>query len=224
MTRRTDNTASPPSSETLPLQWSELESFFRQHGCLVAGNPELEWYRDAWGSLEKAGLASAVEFAAFGLDRTVVKLRVLCLVAMYLGIYQVVGEESALGGYPFGRGRLDNWLGSLRLDFDDIRELARQAGLLESEAESYGEDEGVDDEAPRALGVELIAHENEAIFSALVDRYGGTSGLFAALWNSTSPPDEAESLEDILDSIAPGDGKPEILAYVENGMTEWQLS
>ena len=207
-----------------PLQWSQLEGFFKEHGCVAVGDRELRWYRESWGALEKAGLAGAAELAEFGLDRTVLKLRALCLLAMYLGIYQVAGEHTELGGYFSGHAPCSWYLDSLHVDSEDIWELARQAGILETDAENYWEDEDVDDELLYELATELVENETHAIFEALVDRYGGRTELFAALWNSRKPSDESEPSEGILDSVNPGDGKREVRSYVENGMTEWRLT
>ena len=45
--------------------------------------------------------------------------------------------------------------------------------------------------------------------------------LLVSLWNSRKPSDEDEPLDDILNSVRPGDGKLEVWAYVEEGMTGW---
>ena len=174
--------------------------------------------RDA---LEKAGLTSAAEFGEFGLDGTVPRLRALCLLAMYLGIYQAAGEDSEMGG-DFSDHRPCSWyLDSLNVDIEDIWELVRQAAMLETEAESYWEDEDVDDESLCELAAELVGNETDAIFVALVDHHGGRTELFVSLWNSRKPSDEDEPLDDILNSVRPGDGKLEVWAYVEEGMTGW---
>lgn len=139
----TGRAAFPP-----PLRWSEVEDFFREHGCVIVGDPELAWYREAWGALEEAGLAGAAEFAPLGLDRTMPRLRALCLPAMYLGIYQAAGEESALGGYFPGHPPRDRYFESLGLDIWELWELARTTGMIETDAEVYWEEE--EDAAGRA--------------------------------------------------------------------------
>ena len=45
--------------------------------------------------------------------------------------------------------------------------------MLETEAESYWEDEDVDDESLYELAAELVGNETDAIFVALVDHHGG---------------------------------------------------
>lgn len=206
------------------LQWSQVEPFFREHGCVVAGGPELGWYRESWGALEKANLTGGIEFAEFGLDRTVPRLRALCLVAMYLGIYRAAGEDSDLGGYFSEHAPCAEYLDSLDVGVDDLWEFVRLACNLETGAESCEEDEDVEDELLYELAVELVEGETDAIFAALVDHYRGKVGLFAALWNSRTPREESEPAEKILDSARPGDGRREVMAYVENGMTGWRLT
>ena len=213
-----------PPFGTEPLPWSQVEGFFREHGCVVVGEPELRWYRESWGAMEKAGLTGAVEFREFGLDRTVLGLRAVCLLAMYLGIYQAAGEYSELGGY-FSEHEPCSWyLGSLKVDSEDIWTFARWAGVLETEAESYWEDEDADDELLYDLAAELVADETRAIFTALVDHYGGKTELFVSLWRTRSASDEDEPVENIVDSVHPGDGKLKVWAYVEEGMRGWWLS
>ena len=210
----------PDDAERLP--WSEVEGFFREHGCVIVDAPELRWYRESWGALEKAGLTSAVEFREFGLDRTVPRLRAVCLLAMYLGMYQAAGESSELGGYFSDHPGCSWYLDSLNVDVEDVRELARMAGALETGAESYWADEDVDEEAIYELAAESVAEETGPIFAALVDHHGGTTELFVSLWRSRSTSDEVAPAEDIADSVRLGDGKPEVRAYVEQGMSGWR--
>ena len=224
MTNRTEESEPAPPSGTEPLRWSEVEGFFREHGCVIVDAPELGWYRESWGALEKAGLTGAAESEEFGLDRTVPRLRVLCLLAMYLGIYQAAGEYSELGGY-FSEHKPCSWyLDSLNVDIEGLWDSARRTGALETDAESYWEDEDADDEPLYELAMELVSVETNAIFSALVDHYGGKTELFVSLWRSRSASDEEEPVEDIVNSVHPGDGKLEVWAYVEEGMTGWRLS
>lgn len=224
MTNRTEDTAPAPSCDNEPLPWSQVAGFFREHGCVVVGHPELRWYRESWGAMEKAGLTGAVEFKEFGLDRTVARLRALCLLAMYLGMYQAAGEYSELGGFFSDHLPCSWYLDSLNVDVEDIRNLASHSGVLETEAESDEEDEDAADELLYELAAELVGDETGAIFAALVDRYGGKTGLFVSLWRSRSPLDEDEPMEEIVNTVDFGDGKLEVWAYVEEGMTGWRLS
>ena len=73
------------------------------------------------------------------------------------------------------------------------------------------------------FAVELVEGEADAIFAVLIDHYGDKAELFAALWSSRGPASESEPAETILGSASPGDGKREVLSYVENGMVGWRL-
>ena len=219
---RIEETAPTLPLGTQPLQWSQVEGFFREHGCVVDDAPELGWYREAWSALEKAGLTDSAGSGKFELDRTAPKLRAVCLLAMYLGIYQAAGEDSELGGY-FSEHEPCSWyLNSLKVDIEEIWTFARQAGMLETEAESYCEDEDVDDELLYELAAELIVSETPAILAALVEHYGGKIGLFISLWRSRNASDEGEPLDDIVNTFSLDDGKLKVWAYVAGGMTGWK--
>ena len=81
------------------FEWIDVHDFFEDHGCVVPGKLEIEWYRAAWDALEKAGLTCSGKLGSFQVEPTTVKLRVLCLMAMYLGTYQAAGGFPKLGGY-----------------------------------------------------------------------------------------------------------------------------
>ena len=223
MTDRGESVGRLPPNRAKRLPWSRIEPFFREHGCVVAGDPELGWYREAWGALEKAGLTQAEEFAEFGLDGTVTGLRALCLLAMYLGIYQAAGERAELGGHFSGHEPCSRYLDSLGVSVDDLRGFGMLAEDPEMGAETHPEGENIDDGPLSELVVELVENESDAIFVALIDHYGDGAALFAALWNSRGPERERSSAEDILGSASPGDGRREVMSYVENGMNGWRL-
>lgn len=224
MTNQTEESAPTRTSGTEPLRWSEVEGFFREHGCVVVDALELGWYRESWGALETAGLTGAAESEVLGFDRMAPRLRAVCLLAMYLGIYQVAGEHSELDGYFSEHEPCFWYLDSLKVDIEDIWTFARQAGVLETDAESYWEDEDSDDELLYELAMELVSVETDAIFVALIDHYGGKTELFVSLWRSRGASDEDGPVEDIVDTVHPGDGKLEVLAYVDGGMTGWRWS
>ncbi len=209
------------ASERESLRWVQVEGFFREHGCVIVDTPELGWYRESWGALEKAGLTGAAESEEVGFDRTVPRLRAVCLLAMYLGIYQAAGNFSELGGYFSEHVPLSRYLDSLNVDTEDLWELARRMGTLETVAESLDEDEDVDDERLYELAMELVEGETNAIFTTLVDHYGGETELFVSLWRSRNASDEKELLNDIVNTVRFGDGKLDVHAYVEEGMMGW---
>lgn len=223
MTDRTGSAGRPPPHGAERLPWSRVEPFFGEHGCVVAGHPELGWYREAWGALDKAGLTGAPEFAEFGLDGTVIRLRALCLLAMYLGIYQAADERSELGGYFSRHEPCSRYLESLGVGVDDLRGFGLLVEEPEAGAEIRPEDEEIANERLYELVVELAEGECDAIFAALIEHHGDKTALFAALWNSRTPEGKRESAEDILGAASAGDGRREVMSYVENGMNGWRL-
>ena len=222
MTGETEKAVSAPAFGTDLLQWSQVESFFKEHGCVIVGDPELLWYRESWCAMEKASLTCASVCQEFEPDWTVPRLRAICLLAMYLGIYQAAGEFSELGGFFSDHPSCSWYLNSLNVNMEGIWTLARQAGVLETGAESYREDSDADDELLDELAMELVSDETDAIFEALVDYYGGKVELFASLWKSRTLSNEDESLEEIVNAFSFGDGKLEVWMYVEEGMKDWR--
>ena len=216
----TDMATSTRLYETEMLEWSQVKELFEESGCVVYGNPEIRWYQESWGALKRAGLANTTEFKELDLAQTVLRLRALCLLAMYLGIYQVA-EDSELGGYFSEHDFFSSYLSLLNVETEHIWELARRQEVLETDYQDYWEDEEVDDEFLHDTAMVFVSDENNAIYGALEEHYGGKMGLFESIWNSRVPLDEIESMEDVVDDTEPGDGKPLVWAYVENGMKGW---
>lgn len=200
------------------LEWIDVRSFFEEHGCVVAGKPEIEWYRTAWSALEKAGLTCSGKLGSFQVDLSTVKLRALCLLAMYLGVYQAAGESSDLGGYFFEHEPGSWYLHSLNVEMEDIWALARRAGALDTESPSYWEDEDTDVEQLCDIAMDLAVDEGDIVYRALVEHYGGNEGLFVSWWNSRLTSDESNSFRSIIASADPGNGTLEAWSYVQNGM------
>lgn len=208
---------------TKTLGWDQVRQFFEDHGCVVAGHPEIRWYRESWEALDRAGLTSITQYRAFELAQTVLKLRALCLLAMYLGMYQAAGPYSELAGYFSGHPDVFWYLDPLGVKMMDIWELARISGRLETSALSYFEDEGADDEQLREIAMDFVSEESSSIFCTLVEHYGEIFELFVSLWNSRVLPDDVEPFEGVVDSMRAQDGKVEVWAYVEEGMESWSL-
>ena len=166
------------------------------------------------------GLASNTEFEESEFAQTVLKLRAICLLAMYLGMYQAAGEMSELGGYS-SEHCISWYLASLKVEPEDIWELARRVGMLETDLQSYWDDEDVDDEHLEEIAMDLVRDEEGAIFNALEEHYGGKHGVFVSMWNSRVPLDEIEPAQDVIHPTSPTDGKVEVWSYVENGMRGW---
>ena len=204
------------------LEWVDIRGFFKEHGCVIAGRPEIEWYRTAWTALERAGLTCSGKLGSFQVDLTTVKLRALCLMAMYLGAYQATDEFSKiLGGYFSEHSSVFWYLESLNVDMEDIWNLAHQNGVLDSENPGYEEDEDVDVEQLCEIATDLAVDERDVIYKALVEHYGGNEGLFVSWWNSRRPLDEGASWPDIFASADPDDGTFEAWEYMEAGMKDF---
>lgn len=169
----------------------------------------------------QSGLANTTQLEESEHARTVLKLRAICLLAMYLGIYQVASESSELGGYFSGHSSISDYLASLNAEVEQVWELARWAGALETDSSNYWEDEEVDDEWLCEIAMDLVSDENGPIYNAIKEHYGGDNGLFVSLWNSRVPLDEIESVQDVVNSVDGDDGKLEVWSYVQEGMTSW---
>ena len=204
---------------TRTVEWEQVRPFLEEHGCVVDGHPEIRWYQESWGALERAGLTSTTEFKEFELAQTILKLKALCLLAMYLGMYQVSGEYSELGGYFSEHDSSSSYLCSLNIEMEVIWELARRQGYLETAHSSYWEEKEVDDEMLHDIAMEMVSNENKAIFRVLDEHYGGNNGLFVSMWNSRWPLEEVEPVENVLNSATPE--KLEVWSYVKEGMEGW---
>ena len=226
------------------LDWGEVEGFFDEYGCVMMGRPELRWYQESWGALMRAGLAGGTRFENHEHAQTLLKLRAICLLAVYMGIYQQVPDGPELGGYLFGHPGIWEYLEALHLDDDTLWKMARIDGYLPDEesgsVERHDDDEAEDEdekaEILRDAVAELIREENDSIYKALAAHYGGTVGLFVSLWNSRRPPDRVEPHEDVVNPPLPPNAgldylltspelgeKTEVYQYVESGMRNWEL-
>ena len=210
-----------PSTDA--LSWDQVRQFFKEHGCVVVGHPEFRWYQESWEALGNAGLTSATEFEEFELAQTVIRLRAICLLAMYLGMYQAAGSFSELGGYFEDHPGVSWYLDSLDVQLEDIWDLAQTSGVIETDASSYCEDEETDEELLCEIAVDLASEENGVVFDALVEHYGGNEKLFASLWNSRVPPGDAEPFEAVVNSVQSLGAKLNVLGYVEGRMEGWWI-
>ena len=209
---------------TRPLAWDQVRPFFEEHGCVLVGRPEIRWYREAWEALDKAGLTSTTEYQQFELAQTTLRLRAICLLAMYLGMYQAAGPHSELGGHFDDHQDISWYLDSLDVQMEDVWKLACASGFLEPDATTYWDDEETDDGQLGEIAMDLARDESRPIFDALVEHHDGNIALFVSLWNSRVPPEYAEPVESVVDSGHFGDGKPEVWAYVEERMQGWRWS
>ena len=94
--------SSPPSDGIAGLhgavlvEWPDIKSFFAGYGCPTLSGIEMQWFERSWGALSEAGLTRANRAADGKYGQVEVKLRAVCLLAMYLGMYQ---QGGALEGY-----------------------------------------------------------------------------------------------------------------------------
>ncbi|MCY3597725.1 MAG: hypothetical protein OXG71_09885, partial [Rhodospirillales bacterium] len=100
------------------------------------------------------------------MTEVVVRLRAVCLLAMYLGIYRAAGHASDLGGYSEGPGNVSEYMESLEVGAEEILSVVRLAGLTESVWAISGEG-GHDKIDLDEIAMSMIQDENAAIFGAL---------------------------------------------------------
>ena len=222
--------------DTAELEWYEVENFFEEHGCYWSESPEMRWYEESWGALMRVGLTSTSRYEEFEHGQVIIRLRVICLLGMYLGINQRLGE--LYDGFETGLCVL---LEELNIDKKAILEIANLEGLLrdkewlleepnyedmdmkKEEIEEDKEDiEIAREKAAEEVAPNLIRKENSLIYNVLKDHYGGNSLLFVSIWNSRSPLHQAESPDVILNLDLTGD-KLSVYQYIEDGMCDWSI-
>ena len=246
VSRRPENLATalptPAEYETEELAWDDVATFFEEYGCVMMDHPEMRWYQESWGALIRWGLASGTRFEDDEHAQVVLKLRSICLMAMYLGIYQQEPKGPMLDGYFSGHPGIREYVHSLNIDDDVLWEMARLEGLAPADGDddeeyeiSEEEDEDEKAEIVRDAVMELLKAENDSIYGALGAHYGGTVGLFVSLWNSRMPLHEVDPHEDVVNAApanvdleylltSPEMGeKATVYAYVEGGMRNWEL-
>ena len=109
----------PPSEDIAGLdgaaqvEWPDIRAFFAVYGCPTLSGTELQWFERSWGALREAGLTRANVAADGACGQAGVKLRAVCLLAMYLGMYQQGGP---LEGYFDDHLGLSVYLGELGVE------------------------------------------------------------------------------------------------------------
>ena len=237
--------ASREEYKTEELKWECVEHFFREYGCLMIGNPELRWYQESWGALMRAGLTVCTRFEDPIHGYEILKLRAVCLLVMYLGMYQQEPLGPMLGGSFSGHPWMSDYLWSLKVDDQALWEIACVEGFAPDSFDSgspprdtddeVDEDEDEKSEVVREMVLALIEEENEPIHQALKAHYGGTPELFVSLWNSRLPLHEVDPTEDVINAapahaelddilLSPELGeKASVYDYVETGMRGWTI-
>ena len=220
--------------DTAEMEWYEIQGFFEKNGW-VEGT-EMRWYEESWGALRRSGLAGTSKFETFEHAQIIIHLRALCLLAMYLGMYQQLGE--------FEHPGLSSYLEELKIDKKTTMEILIMEKRAVSRIEEIPNPEVADvraivgkdylDEVDDLLHYnaedpdnarfgeladlvewemieeavfDLIREENAEIYTVLEKHYGGKNLLFVSIWNSRLPLHESEPAIDILNDITIGDNE-----------------
>ena len=219
--------APPKEYETAELTWEFVANFFREYGCVMVEDLELKWYQESWGALMRAGLTNWTKFKDPDHGYEMLKLRAICLLAMYLGIYQQSTIGSGLDDFS-GHPGISEYLSSLDVDDEVLWQIALVEGLMpydmdEDMAKDADEEDAVDEDMwiIRDATMELIRKDNGPIYNVLKAHYGGTAALFVSLWNSRVPLHEMNLHDDVINSLSPD--LDVVWMYVEEGMRTWEI-
>ena len=120
--------------DTAELKWSEIGKFYREYGCPTEFKPVMGWYEESWGALMRAGLASTSRFEKNEYGEVITKLRAICLLAMYLGMYQQGGP---MEGYFRDHIGLSVYMEELEIDKKAILEVLNIDRKVVSETEDF---------------------------------------------------------------------------------------
>ncbi len=104
--------------DTAEVEWYEIQGFFKEYGWVE--RTEMRWYEESWGALMRSGLASTSKFEKFEHGQIIIKLRAVCLLAMYLGMYQQGGP---MEGYFDDHIGLSVYLEELEINKEAIIEI-----------------------------------------------------------------------------------------------------
>lgn len=154
-------------------EWLEVKELFTEHGCPVLDKPEIKWYQESWCALKHAHLLSADEFEDEELNEVVVKLRAVCLLVMYLGIYQVAGH-TMLGGF-FDAHVLSWYLSSLEIETTVLRQIGLHGGVIEASTQAGIDDTYADVALLEEVASVFVEEQNTSIYVALKEHYSTCS-------------------------------------------------
>lgn len=165
------------------LQWGDIEPTADRIFSVWTGQPELHWAKAAWGHLAHAGLTE-YDIADTNVEEVKVYVRLVALGMIYHDWCCAAYEECVDPILTF-------WLEDLPTDDWEFH-LGRLVGKM---ALAIDEKVSIED------GVRLLAHEErQKVVKALLDGFGGESGLFIALWRSAQDPDRVvSSLSELKD-------------------------
>lgn len=174
-----DYNANPaPGPQIIQVAWEEVEAAADVAFKVWVGQPELVWARKAWEVLGDEGLTGYNT----ELERHVVMFRFLVLAAIYRDFCQAAWQEQSSLDYSY-------WAETLSIADFVVGQLYSQMPDWDGNAETVSE------------AVEIIAESyRHEIVSALLNGFGGETGLYQALWRSKDFPDDSEDDADDTDN------------------------
>jgi hypothetical protein len=179
MADRGDLESSRSPGGTALVAWDDLRDSADLAFAIWVDQPELRWARQAWSSLERAGLTSYVNER----QRHRVLVRFVALADLYHEFCHLAWDEMYEPGYL-------EWADELNFSRFRIGQLAGLAGV----DEWPDDDEAVDDDEVATTALVSLVHSARAeIVPALRAGFGGVEGLFVALWRSNRFEPEAAS-------------------------------
>jgi hypothetical protein len=171
------------------VEWHELQPITEEAFRIWFTCPERRWAEQAWGHLTKAGLADAVG----PLDRLRAQIRFLVLASLYRDWCKVVWDEEQ-------EDSPEAWLSGGGCEINHLH----VGQLLGPDVEL-----SANDDLDEALTT-LMQREHQRVVAALLEGFGGITGLFIALWRSNSHPED-ENCDDEDGRKDPPDTDADIL-------------
>ena len=162
------------------LIWEDIEDVARR---LWPGEPERRWARQAWEMIVDQGLAEWLDEMSW----QKAQMRFVTLAALYRDFWRVKAGDCSSSWCT-----VDDW-GTQVNDFC-IGYLAGKAGV---EVDYVMDDYSHLQKAARGT-LHLFRDE---VVDALIDGYGGTESLFAALWCSRDPRLAGAPKEEVYDAV-----------------------
>ena len=176
------------------VSWKKVEHAADRIFSLFMEGKEVSFARKAWSKLSQAGLTKCRnEF-----DETIVFLRFIALVELYLGYCRIAHEEDHDSEYY-------DWIDHLDLEADRIHPV--YDAIFPNELEKD------DIEVHDKIGA-LSSYFHKEVFNCLMKGFGTETGLFLALWKSTHDRGEETDYE-ILNN--PSIDKLQVYEWIDRG-------
>jgi hypothetical protein len=171
------------------VSWKDVLPIANEGFHIWVDQPELRWAEQAWAHLTNAGLAPDVD----PLDRLRAYIRFLVLASFYR-------DWCALACDEVEDDSPEIWLSAVEVNLLHVGQL-------------LGPDEDPEDDLNEALNT-LMRRERPAVVAAVLEGFGGVSGLFVALWRSNKGLWEDPPADDEDDGGAHLETEDEILNEV----------